>query len=161
MSLNRWGPVALAALWLWPGWAHGQSAEFRDAYAKSRELFAVGSYREALPFAETALKLGEREFGADDAATATLFNNLASIHRAQGQFGKARPLHERALEMRENILGPDHRDVAYSLADLAELNHAQGRYAEAEPLFRRALAIFEATLGPGHPQVGSALDGLA
>ena len=41
-----------------------------------------GRYQEAIPFAEKALALGEREFGRDDPNTAALLNNLAVLYRA-------------------------------------------------------------------------------
>ncbi len=42
--------------------ARSQSAELMEAYERFRELYAEGRYGEAVPFAEEALKLGEREY---------------------------------------------------------------------------------------------------
>ncbi len=72
----------LAVLWLWPITAYGQSPEFRDAYQRYAELYAQGRCQEALPFAEKALRLGEREFGFDHPYMATSLNNLAGLYYA-------------------------------------------------------------------------------
>ncbi len=70
----------LAVLWLWPAVAHGQSPALDDAYQRYAELYAQGRYQEALPFAEKALRLGEREFGPEHPTTAIFLNNLAAVY---------------------------------------------------------------------------------
>ena len=137
---TNWLLTGLLCLTLWPAPAHAQSPELLDAYNRFSELDAEGRYHEAIPFAEKAVALVEREFGPDDPNTATLLNNLAELYRVQGKYAEAEPLYQRALAILENALGPDHPDVATALNNLAALYHAQGQYAEAEPLLMRALA---------------------
>jgi tetratricopeptide (TPR) repeat protein len=72
---------------------------------------------------------------------ATSLNNLAALHKAQGQYAKAEPLYQRSLAIREKALGPEHPDVAQSLNNLAALYKAQGQYAKAEAMKARAKAI--------------------
>ena len=151
----------LVALFLWPAAVFGQSPELMDAYDRVGELYAEGRYQEAIPFAEKALALGEREFGRDDPNTAALLNNLAVLYEEQGRYAAAEPLHKRALAIWEKALGPEHPDLATSLNNLAELYRTQGRYAAAEPLYKRALAISEKALGPEHPAVATTLSNLA
>ena len=95
---------------------------------------AEGRYREAIPFAEKALRIGEREFGPDHLNTAIFLNNLAEIYRAQGRYAEAEPFYARSLAIWEKALGPEHLDVATSLNNLAALYRVQGRYAEPEPV---------------------------
>ncbi len=63
-----WLLSVLVALVLWPAAAQGQSSELRNANNRAGELDTQGRYREALPFAEEALSLGEQEFGLDHPA---------------------------------------------------------------------------------------------
>jgi CHAT domain-containing protein len=103
----------------------------------------------------------EKAFGPDHPNVATVLNDLAELHRAQGRYADAEPLYKRSLAIREKALGPDHLDVAASLNNLALIYEAQGRYAEAESLLKQSLAIKEKTFGPEHPYVAIALHNLA
>ena len=76
---------------LWPGAAHGQGDELMDAYNRVIELYAEGRYGDAVPFAEKALRLGEREFGPDHPNTATLLGWLALLYTKQGKYAAAEP----------------------------------------------------------------------
>ena len=152
-SITTWLLVGLFCLALWPAVAHGQSAELSDANNRFSELYAQARYQEALPFAEEALRLSEREFGPDHPVVATKLNGLAELYLALGRHTDAEPLYQRSLAIREKALGPEHPDVGQSLDNLAGLYKAQGRYAEAEPLFKRSLAIKEKVLGPEHPKL--------
>ncbi len=53
-----WLLIGLLYLALWPGAAHGESPELLDAFNRYSELYEHGRYQKALPFAETALRLG-------------------------------------------------------------------------------------------------------
>ena len=161
MSVRSLILAILAALWLWPFTAHGQSPELRDAYSRFKDLQAQGRYEQALPFAEQTLRLGEREFGPDHPATATLLSVLAKFHQAQGKYGDAEPLYKRALAILERPLGPEHPDAAKILNNMALLYVAQGKYAEAEPLYKRSLAIMERAIDSGHPGVAKTLTNYA
>ncbi len=134
MSVRSLILAILAALWLWPFTAHGQSPELRDAYSRFKDLQAQGRYEQALPFAEQTLRLGEREFGPDHPTTATQLNQLAELYRAQGRYAEAEPLHQRALAILEKALGPEHPHVAPALQNDAGLIRAPGRDGDAEPV---------------------------
>ena len=138
--MPRTGLLLVGLLWLalWPGAAHGQSPELHDALDRFAHLYAEGRYQRALPFAEKALRLSERELGSDHPTTATSLNELAVLYKAQGRYAEAEPLHQRALAIFEKALGPEHPHVATSLNNLAGLYTAQGKYAETEPLHTRA-----------------------
>ena len=132
-----------------------------EKYIKAgEEAYRRGQYVEAQKQFLAALKEAER-FGNLDPRLATSLNDLAEVHRKQGQYAKAEPLFRRSLAMQENALGPEHPNVALSLNNLAALYYAQGEYAEAEPLLQRSLAIREKALGPQHPDVAQSLNNLA
>ncbi len=133
--------VGLVCLALWPIASRGQSPELRTAHERTSDLYAQGRYRDALPFAEEALRLGEQEFGPTDPTTATLLNNLALIYHAQGRYAEAEPLHKRALGIRERALGPRQPEVATSLEHYAALLRETGRSREATKMEARAEAI--------------------
>ena len=121
----------LVAVWLWLPAAHAQSPELRGAFERVQGLYSQGHYAEAVPVAQTAIRLAEREFGPDDPATAATLNMLALLYSAQGRYGEAEPLYQRSLAIWEKALGPDHPDVATSLNNLALLYRAQGRSGES------------------------------
>ncbi len=131
----------LVALRLWPAVARGQSPELIDAAKRFRVLFAQGLYEEALPFAEKALRLSEREFGPGHPATAIFLNNLGRVYKAQGRYAEAEPLHKRALAILEEARGPEHSVVASSLQNYAALLRKTGRGTEAAKMETRAKAI--------------------
>ncbi len=124
-------------------------------------LYRHGSYDEARPLCERALKIREEVLGPKHRDTATSLNNLAELLRSQGNYEEARPLYERALEFREKVRGPRHPDTATSLSNLASLLMSEGRYDEARPLLERALKIREEVLGAKHPGTARSLSNLA
>jgi tetratricopeptide (TPR) repeat protein len=155
------GLIILGLLLCWPEMVSAESPELLQAHRQGQDLESKGHYKEAIPFALKALKLGEQEFGPDHNTTSILLNNLAELYRTQGRYGDAEPLYRRSLEIWEKILGPEHRSVATSLNNLALLYNDQGRYGDAEPLFKRSLAIKEKILGPEHLSVATSLNNLA
>ncbi len=79
----------LAVLWLWPATVQAQSPALIEAHERAVQLYAQGRYQDAIPFAEKALKLGERELGRDHPELAASLNNLAALYRAQGRYAEA------------------------------------------------------------------------
>jgi Tfp pilus assembly protein PilF len=68
-------------------------------------------------------------------------NNLAGLHKSQGQYAQAEPLYKRSLAIMEKALGPEHPAVATSLENMAVLFRKTGREKEAKALEKRAAAI--------------------
>ena len=128
---------------------------------QAAELFQARKFSEALPLAEKALALGEKEFGPDDERVAELLNNVSLIHRAQSRFAEAEPFHKRALALQERLLGPENAAVGKTLRLLGELHVLQKRYPEAEAVYKRAVAVMEKVRGPDHLDVVEVLNGLA
>jgi tetratricopeptide (TPR) repeat protein len=159
-SLSALVVLATAALLL-PTTVVAQSPELNEAYRRGMALQQAGRFGEAAAFLETALRLGETEFGPEHRTTATLLNNLALVYKTLGRLPEAEALYERALAVDEKAFGSEHPEVATDLNNLAGLYHARGRHAEAVPLLERALAINEKSLGPGHPRTATSLNNLA
>lgn len=124
------------------------------------QLMNESKYKEAIPLAQRALALAEREFGPNHPEVGAALNNLAELYEGVGRYAEAEPLFRRDLAITEKVRGPDHPDVALSLNNLALLYDDQGRYAEAEPLAKRSLAIREKSLGPNSPEVANSLNSL-
>ena len=83
--------MGLLCLTLWPEPAHAQSPELLEPYKRSWQLYAQGRYQEAIPFAKTAVRLSEREFGPDHRNTAGVVRHLALLYDVQGNYAAAAP----------------------------------------------------------------------
>jgi CHAT domain-containing protein/Tfp pilus assembly protein PilF len=153
--------VADAIAYLDEGSVEGSAEEVKQLEARIVELYGEARYEEAIPVAQQALAIREKERGPDHPDTARSLNNLALLYEARGAYAKAEPLLERALAITERVLGPDHPNTAKALANLAWLYQDSGEYAKAEPLYQRALATTERMLGPDHPDTATILDNLA
>jgi len=121
----------------------------------------MGQYGEALPLAQSALAIREKELVPNHPDVGRSLSNLAHVYKNQGKLAEAETLYKRSLEINEKALGPNHPDVASSLKNLANVYFDQGKLAQAEPLFKRSLEIREKALGPNHPDMASSLTGLA
>ena len=144
--------------------AFPQQDEVATLTEKASELSRAGKFDEALPLAQRALAIAEKELGPlhYNIDVVTSLNNLAALYKNQGRYADAEPLYKRSLAIIEKALyGPGDPYVAGALANLAELYAKQGRFADAEPLLKRALAIQEKALGADHPDVARSLNDLA
>ena len=131
--------TALFVLIFWPAsQARAQASTVDELNKRVTELFRVGKFAEAIPFAQQVLAITEKALGPDDPNVATTLNNLALLCNNQRRYADAEPLFKRSLAIREKALGLDDLNVATTLNNLAELYDNQGRYAEAEPLFKRS-----------------------
>ena len=122
------------------------SVELRDIQMHVKEMFKHQRYREAVPYAQQAIRMSETEFGAEHPTTAAFVFNLAKLYRLQAQYEKAEPLYRRALTIREKFLGNGHADVAASYNSLGRLYDEQGRLADAEHFYSRALDVMTVVL---------------
>ena len=137
------------------------SPEALNAFNTAKKLREQGKYSEAIPYAEKALKIYEKENGLNHENVGVCFDLLGLLYQALGNYSAADPLYKRALALFEKALGPDHPNVASSLNNLATLYQVLGNYSAAELLYKRALAIKEKALGPDHPDVATSLNNLA
>jgi len=142
--------------------AQNQSLEEAEALNKQvKKLYQQGRYSDAVPVAERALAIFEKELGPEHPDVAQSLNNLEELYVSIGDYARAALLYKRALAIFEKALGPKHSEVAKCLNNLAGLYYYLGDYARAEPLYKKALAIKEKALGPEHPDVATTLNNLA
>jgi hypothetical protein len=123
--------VLISLLALWPQTTTAQSSELMNAYHKALSLQKNGQYKEAIPFAKSALEISEREFGPNHENIATMLSNLAWLYLSLGQYKNAEKFFLRELEIRLKKNGPSHPDTADSINDLSEVYMGEGRYLKA------------------------------
>ena len=107
-----------------------------------------------------AIRIFEKNFGANHLDVATLVYDLAEHRRSQRRYREAEPLLKRAFNIRKENLGEQHEIVAETLDSLGGLYEEQGRSTQAGEAYSSALAIWENLLGPDHEDVLRRLNNL-
>lgn len=121
-------------------------------YTKVRERLTLAE--DTARYLETRIKGIQDEPGEDkDILTdgALLFNNIATVYRAQGDYGSAQEYYGKAITVSERVLGPGHPLTATMYNNMGVVYFAQGDYGSAQEYYWKALSIREQTIGPGHP----------
>jgi len=131
------------------------SVELRDLQMQVKTMYKSKQYSEAVPYAKTAIKLSETEFGPAHPTTATFVFNLAKLHRLQSQYEEAEPLYKRALSIRQDAFGEGHPDTAASYNSLGRLYDEQGEHSDAEYFYSRALDVMQVVLSDNPHQQNS------
>jgi tetratricopeptide (TPR) repeat protein len=99
--------ATLALAW-WPiSPSMAQSDDANRLTKKVLELWRSGKYAEAIPLAQRALVIWEKQLGPHHRNVATALNNLALLYVGQSRYVDAEPLYKRSLSIREKALGPD------------------------------------------------------
>lgn len=137
----------------------------RLLHQTGRYLHERGFHRQAEPFLQQALRIGEAVWDTPRPETARLLTDLAAVMHQEIKLEEAEHLLLRALALREELLGTQHIEVAESLNHLGELYIVQGKYEQAELLYLRAIAIWENPVGTGRIEpaqgLGNAINDLA
>jgi tetratricopeptide (TPR) repeat protein len=102
----------LLGLWSLPVQAQEPPPQLHALNQQVTQLYEAGKYAEAIPIAQRALELAERQFGPDHPEVGTALNNLAELFRQQRRYFDAEALTERSLSIYEKALGPEHPSVA-------------------------------------------------
>ena len=107
MSPNKAKWLLAGLMWLivWPGVRHARSPGLLNAFNRCSELYSLCHYREALRFAEKALRREKQVFDRDHPTTATPLDNLAMFYRVQGRYAAAEPLYQHPLTIRDKSFG--------------------------------------------------------
>lgn len=116
----------------------------------SNALIRAGREDEAIPRAETAVRLGER-LAPGSLELATALTNLGGLRMRQGHLTQAEAMHARALEMKERLLPSGHPRMTPDLRHLGEIELGLGRHQRAAEYLDRALSIGEAAWGADSP----------
>jgi CHAT domain-containing protein/tetratricopeptide (TPR) repeat protein len=130
--------------------AQQPSRELQNLQDTTRDLYQAGSYDEALQYAERALPLVIREFGAEHEQVSIQTYSLGLISERAGKLDKAEQYYAQTLRLREKIYGQDSPSVAIALENLGGIYVRLKRIDPAEPLFQRALKIRQDAIGPNH-----------
>lgn len=125
------------------------------------KLIGGAKYDEAMPLADRALAMVEKDLGPEHPHIVPLLINLARIFEFKGEYDKAEPLFLRAVALAEKVLKPEHPYFGASLNNLARLYVSKAEYNKAEALFLRAVDVREKALGPKHYDFATSLSDLA
>jgi Trypsin/Tetratricopeptide repeat len=141
--------------------ASAQTADdLQASERRATRLYRIGEYLEAIPIAERARELTERQFGSKDLKVADWLDNIAELYRKrvnqldrsnetrEQRYLEAEKRYKRALEIREEALGSDHADLVANLEKLASLYKEQDRFSDADPYYQRAVSVAEKAWGP-------------
>lgn len=128
--------------------------------AEVKELRQSEQLIQAVPLAQRALALREKELGLQHPDVGMSVGMLALLYMDLGEHSEAETLFRRSLEIFENAFGPEDRQAAVWQSNLGVLYLRQGRYAEAEPLFAHAIATLERALGGEHEELKPILNNL-
>lgn len=137
------------------GGAQGQpqtSSALQEAARLTAEvvkLHAAGKYAEALPLAERALDLREKELGETHPQVGGALMNLASVERNLGKTDDARRHYQRAASVFEKGGEATARSLIGAVEGLARMEPDIFRASE---LHKRTLALKEKTYGPDSPE---------
>lgn len=153
--------IALAALMPSQALAQQPSRDLQVLQDTVRDRYSAGAYAEALRFAEEALPLVVRDYGAEHEQVSVHTHTLGLVSTAAGDFTKAERYYTQSLRISEKVYGQDSSGVAVALENLGGVLVKTGRHDAAEPMFQRALRIRQAMLGPnnafaatGHSNLG-------
>lgn len=127
---------------------------------QARLLHTLGSvhatlsqFTTARELLQDALRIRERELGAEHPALVETLTALADATRDHGQLEEAERHYTRAVELGTTMLGREQIQTASALAGLAALRVRQGQYAAAESLYREVLPLDELVRPAGDPRI--------
>ncbi|MFM9850863.1 MAG: tetratricopeptide repeat protein [Hyphomicrobiaceae bacterium] len=117
-------PLCLAVAWLvaalvsMQAQAQQPSRELQVLQASVRDRYQAGAYADALRFAEEAMPLVTREYGAEHEQVSVHTHTLGLVSAATGDFVKAERYYTQSLRISEKIYGPDSAGIAVALENL-------------------------------------------
>jgi serine/threonine-protein kinase len=124
--------------------------------ALGKVLEARGSYDQAIPVLEEAVRLDSASGAAPLDSAATL-KELDDTQFYAGHYDICESLTQRALAIHRRTLGERHPLVADDFINLGAVAFERGRYADAERWYRQALDINEGWYGHDNPETASTL----
>src|SRR4030095_1576063 len=93
-----------------------------------------------------ALTIREKAIGREDVDVAALINNIANIHKSNGDYAKALEMYQHVFNIGEKSAGPYHVLTITVLGNIANLYRVQGDVLNAVLYQRRLDERLEATL---------------
>lgn len=116
--------------------------------ALGRILQERGSYAEAIPVLQEAVRLHERS--GETVELANSLHELANAYFYSGRYDESHRLNTRTLGIYRRLFGENHPHVGDTLINLGAVAFERGDLAESERLYRDGLAITEAWHGADH-----------
>ena len=124
-------------------------------------LYKYGLYKDAEAIYLRQIAIAEELYGNEHEKTATSYNNIGEVYRAQGDYDMALGYHQKALAICEKVLGMEHPDTATSYNNIGAVYKAQGDYGKALEYHQKALATREKVLGTEHPDTAQSYNNIA
>jgi tetratricopeptide (TPR) repeat protein len=123
---------------------------------KGRALEGLGKLAAAASALSQALKLDEKQVGADHPKYATHRANLATVQELQKNLSAAREGYEHAVRVYDTVLGrTGHPNLIDTYANLGSLLVKIGDFAPAKDHLCKALGLNEQLRGADHTLVGN------
>ncbi len=141
--------------------AKAESPALLKAFKRFQELDEAGKPQAALPFAQKALRLAEKELGPNHKTTAILLFNLGDLYRELGDFAKAKQHLERGLTIWEKHYGPTHPSLDRFLVRLGYVSRFAADYTASEKYYLRYLKLVKGFSPPATAKVVAVLNNLA
>lgn len=94
-----------------------------------------------------AIAASRSHVGPQSSEMSGVINNLALVHKAEGNFAEALELLQESVRLDTAALGPDHPELALSKANIARTRLNLGQPRQAVVGARRALALCESAAG--------------
>lgn len=134
---------------------------------QARLLYTLGTtyaslslFAPARELLQDALRVRERELGADHPSLVEILIALGDAAREHGEVDEAARHYDRGLVIARAASTEDNLQVATGLAGLGGLRIRQGQYALAESLYREVLPLDRLVRAPDDPRIGRNLRNL-
>jgi tetratricopeptide (TPR) repeat protein len=101
---------------------------------------ALGHYQQASDLLQQSLDMYEGLYGLLNTYVANAANELAEVHRENGDFASAQQLYQKSLTIRYQLIPPDNPGLSTTIHNLARLYYDWGRYDKAEEFAQLALS---------------------
>ncbi|HBM98162.1 MAG TPA: hypothetical protein DD413_01920, partial [Ruminococcus sp.] len=103
--------------------------------------YAVGKYRNALEYFNTALKIRLSVLDENHPDIATSYNNIGYVYDSLGDYDKALKYYNTAFKIRLSIFGKNHPDTSESYNNVGHVYSSLGDYDKALEYYNTALKI--------------------
>ena len=120
--------------------------EARNLNAEVVKLFQQRKYKEALPFAQKAVEIQEKELGKDDSELAKTLANLGFVQYLLDNKKEAQTAFEKSVEIfdsKDNLEKEDNLLVAGMLEKIALLKYAANNSQGAENSLKKSLTAYQ------------------
>jgi serine/threonine protein kinase/Tfp pilus assembly protein PilF len=122
--------------------------------------FGAGDLQAAESPLQEALRLAQKQAGANSSEVAHALWELGRLRQLQGRLPEANDLLQRGLSMLESSNAPA-TDISALLDDLAAVYVWEQRWPLAKETYERALEVDRRVLGDDHPRIAMHLQNLA